>query len=62
MVKVYFDGETSYGSFIYGASVILPEDYTMNQLVTAIKDSGYRTFKLGTCEDLPRYLKACLTC
>ncbi len=54
MVKVYFDGETSYGSFIYGASVILPEDYTMNQLVTAIKDSGYRTFKLGTMRRLAK--------
>ena len=54
MVKVYFDGETSYGSFIYGASVILPVDYTMNQLVTAIKDSGYRTFKLGTMRRLAK--------
>lgn len=46
-VKVYFDGITAaYGCYIQNACVVLPEDYTMNQLVTAIKFNGYRKFKL----------------
>lgn len=47
MKKVYFDGITSeYSCYIQNACVILPEDYTMNQMVSAIKDNGYRKFKL----------------
>lgn len=46
-VKVYFDGITAaYGSYIQNACVILPEDYTMLQLVSAIKLNGYKMFKL----------------
>lgn len=46
-IKVYFDGITSaYGCYIQNACVILPEDYTMNQLVSAIKVNGYQKFKL----------------
>lgn len=46
-IKIYFDGITSaYGCFIQNACVTLPEDYTMNQLVSAIKNRGYQKFKL----------------
>lgn len=48
-VKVYFDGITAaYGCYIQNACVILPEDYTMSQLVSAIKFNGYQKFKLPT--------------
>ena len=47
MKKVYFDGITSeYGCYIQNACVFLPEDYTMNQLVSAIRANGYQKFKL----------------
>ncbi len=46
-IKVYFDGITStYGCYIQNACVTLYEDYTMNQLVSAIKSNGYQMFKL----------------
>ena len=49
MKKVYFDGITSeYGCYIQNACVEAPEDYTMNQLVSAIKDNGYQAFKLSS--------------
>ena len=41
-MKVQFYGITTMGCGCY-ASVIVPEDYTMNQLVTAIRNAGYRT-------------------
>ena len=45
-IKVYFDGITKeYGCYIPNAYVILPEDYTMNQFVSAIK-ANYQMFKL----------------
>lgn len=46
MIKIYFPGITEYGSCIYDAVVFVPEDYTMNQLVLAIKEEGYASFKL----------------
>ena len=48
MKKIYFDGITEMGSSIKDAMVILPEDYTMNQLVSEIKALGYKMFKLNT--------------
>lgn len=49
MKKVYFDGITGeYGCCIKDAMVTLNDDYTMNQLVNAIKDAGYQMFKLPT--------------
>ena len=51
-IKVYFDGETEMGCYIQNAMVVLPEDYTMNQLVTAIKNAGYTRFMLPTMKRL----------
>ncbi len=48
MKKVYFDGITEMGCNIQNAVVMLPEDYTMNQLVSGIKALGYKMFKLNT--------------
>lgn len=48
MTKVYFDGQLECGAYIQNAMVIVPEDYTMNQLVTAIKDAGYVSFMTRT--------------
>lgn len=45
MKKVYFDGETDkYGAYVQGASVTVSDDYTMTELVKAIKAAGYTTF------------------
>lgn len=44
-MKVYFDGQLECGAFIKSASVTLPNDYTMNQLVQAIKSRGFINFK-----------------
>lgn len=52
MRKVRFYGITKdYGCGVY-ASVILPEDYTMNQLVQAIKTAGYIAFRTETMKIL----------
>lgn len=48
MIKVYFDGQLECGAYIKNAMVILPEDYTMNQLVKAIKEAGYISFMTDT--------------
>ena len=48
MIKVYFYGITEMGCFIKNAMVVVPEDYTMNQLVKAIKENGYKAFMLDT--------------
>lgn len=48
MEKVYFYGITEMGCCIQNACVFVPNDYTMNQLVTAIKEAGYKAFKLNT--------------
>ena len=46
-IKVQFYGITAMGCGCY-ASVIVPEDYTMNQLVQAIKNAGYTAFRTET--------------
>ena len=48
MKRIYFDGMTEGGSYIQSASVLVPEDYTMLQLVQAIKACGYIKFKTKT--------------
>lgn len=48
MIRVYFTGITNMGSCIQGAYVWVTEDYTMNQLVTAIKEAGYTHFCTNT--------------
>lgn len=52
MIKVYFNGQLESGAFIQNAMVIVPEDYTMNQLVTAIKSRGYTSFMKRTMHTL----------
>lgn len=52
MMKVYFNGQTKNGSFIYDAMVTVPEDYTMNQLVKAIRNAGYISFMTATMKRL----------
>lgn len=44
--EVFFNGVLNCGAFIYGASVIVPEDYTMLEIVKAIKAAGYKAFML----------------
>ena len=44
--EVVFNGVLNCGAFIYGASVIVPEDYTMLEIVKAIKEAGYKEFML----------------
>lgn len=52
MIKVYFNGQLENGAFIQNATVIVPEDYTMNQLVTAIKNRGFTSFMTRTMRTL----------
>lgn len=52
MTKVYFNGITEMGSCITNAMVVVPEDYTMSEIVRAIKANGYRYFLL---EGMRRY-------
>lgn len=48
MINVNFAGITKeYGCCVY-TSVKMPEEYTMNQLVEAIKFLGYSMFKTET--------------
>ena len=47
-IKVYFDGVLECGAYIMGADVVVPENYGMAQLVRAIKQAGYKAFKLDT--------------
>ena len=44
--EVFFNGVLNCGAFIYGASVIVPEDPTMLEIVKAIKAAGYKAFML----------------
>lgn len=48
MIKVYFDGITNMGCCIKNAMMVLPEDYTMTQVVNEVKRLGYQMFKLDT--------------
>ena len=52
MIKVYFNGVLTCGAYIYGACVEVPEDYTMRQLVNAIKEAGYIQFMLDSMKIL----------
>lgn len=50
MEKIYFDGEFALecggSAYIQGSEVFVPEEPTMNQIVTAIKNAGYTHFRL----------------
>lgn len=50
MKEIYFDGELSLtcggSAYIQDAKVIVPQDPTMNQIVTTIREAGYISFKL----------------
>lgn len=48
MTRIYFEGITEMGCVIQNAMVVLPEDWTMYQLVKAIKENGYKMFRLST--------------
>lgn len=52
MTTIYFNGQLECGAYIQNAMVIVPEDYTMNQLVTAIKNAGYISFMTRTMRTL----------
>lgn len=52
MTTVYFNGQLECGAYIQNAMVIVPEDYTMNQLITAIKNAGYVSFMTRTMRTL----------
>ena len=58
MKELYFDGELSLtcggSAYIQGAKVIVPDDATMNQIVTAIRKAGYISFMLPTMNRLVR--------
>ena len=55
MKKVYFDGETDkYGAYVQGACVTVSDDYTMTELVKAIKAAGYATFMTETMRRLAK--------
>lgn len=54
MKKVYFTGITEMGCCIKNACVIVNEDYTMNQLVLAMKNAGYTMFML---QSMKRFVK-----
>mgnify|MGYP007070091624 CR=1 FL=1 len=48
MTRIYFTGITEMGCCIQNAMVVIPEDYTMNQMAKAIKTAGYKMFMLST--------------
>lgn len=48
MKKVYFMGITNMGCCIMNACVTVSNDYTMTELVRAIKNADYKAFKLNT--------------
>lgn len=53
--RVYFNGETKEnGAYIQNAMVVVSEEYTMTELVKAIKEAGYRTFMLQNMNRLAR--------
>ncbi len=51
-IKVYFNGQLKSGAFIQDAFVYVNEDYTMTQLVTAIKEVGFISFMTGNMRKL----------
>lgn len=55
MIKVYFYGETDKdGTYVQGASVTVSDDYTMLELVKAIKAAGYATFMIAEMRGLAK--------
>ena len=52
MKKVCFEGQLECGAYIKYASVEVPEDYTMNQLVSAIRNRGFINFMTETMHRL----------
>lgn len=48
MQEVYFDSVLECGAVIKNDMVVLPEDWTMTQLVKALKANGVKMFKLET--------------
>lgn len=49
MFEIYFDGITSaYGCYIQNARIIFDHEPGMNEIVRAIKEYGYKAFKLQT--------------
>ena len=52
MTTVYFDGQLVSGAYIQNAYVTVDEDYTMNQLVTTIREAGYVAFMTQTMNRL----------
>ena len=50
--EITFNGVLNCGAFIYGASVTVPEDYRMSELVRAIKQAGYKQFMLDGMKTL----------
>ena len=45
-MKICFDGTLECGALIQNAVVEVPEDYTMRNMVEAVKVAGYSSFKL----------------
>ena len=55
MKKVYFDGVTDkYGAYVQGACVTVSDDYTMTELVRAIKAAGYKAFMTSNMSRLAK--------
>ena len=54
MKEVFFNGVLNCGAFIYGASVTVREDYTMSEIVKAIKAAGYKEFMLDGMKRLAK--------
>lgn len=52
MIKIYFDGQTTSGAYIQNAFVWVSDDYTMLQLVNAIKENDFVSFKTRTMNRL----------
>lgn len=56
MKEVFFNGVLNCGAFIYGASVTVREDYTMSEIVKAIKAAGYKEFMLDGMKRLAKVI------
>lgn len=46
MTTVYFNGITTGGCCIQNAMVTVRENYTMTEIVNAIRNAGYKKFQL----------------
>lgn len=52
MTRIYFDGQLKSGAYIQNAMITVSEDAGMNEIVTAIRELGYESFKLETMKKL----------